>query len=167
MRPSMIGRMLSHYRLVGELGRGGMGVVYRAVDVALDREVALKVLPPESVADPERRRRFLQEAKAAAALEHPHIGVVYEVDEAEGVTFIAMELIRGERVRDLLARGALPASRAVALATQVAEGLAKAHERDRPPRSDARQRNGDRRRLREGHRLRPGQARRTIVWHGR
>ena len=95
----------------------------------LDREVALKVLPPESVADPERRRRFLQEAKAAAALEHPHIGVVYEVDEAEGVTFIAMELIRGERLRDLLARGALPASRAVALATQVAEGLAKAHDK--------------------------------------
>jgi serine/threonine-protein kinase len=125
----MIGRTLSHYQLVGELGRGGMGVVYRAVDVTLGREVALKVLPPESVADPERRRRFLQEAKAAAALEHPHIGVIYEVGEADGVTFIAMELIRGERVRDLLARGELPAARAVALATQVAEGLAKAHDK--------------------------------------
>ena len=105
-----------------------MGVVYRAVDVTLGREVAFKVLPPESVADPERRRRFLQEAKAAAALQHPHIGVVYEVDEAEGVTFIAMELIAGDRIRDLIARGRVPASRAVRLALEVAEGLANAHE---------------------------------------
>ncbi len=82
-----------------------MGIVYRAVDVKLDREVALKVLPPELVADPERKRRFVQEAKAAAKLEHPHIGVVHEIDEAEGVTFIAMELIRGEKLRDTIAKG--------------------------------------------------------------
>jgi serine/threonine protein kinase/tetratricopeptide (TPR) repeat protein len=127
-RPPMIGRTLSHYRLLDELGRGGMGIVYRAVDLTLDREVAFKVLLPECVADPERRRRFLQEAKAAAKLQHPHIGVVYEVDEAEGVTFIAMELIRGERLREELARSPLDASRALGLALEIAEGLAKAHD---------------------------------------
>ena len=95
----MIGRTLSHYKVLDEISRGGMGIVYRALDVKLDREVALKVLPPELVADPERKRRFIQEAKAAAKLEHPHIGVVHEIDEAEGVTFIAMELIRGEKLK--------------------------------------------------------------------
>ncbi len=89
----MIGRTLSHYKILSEISRGGMGIVYRAVDVKLDREVALKVLPPELFADPERKRRFVQEAKAAAKLEHPHIGVVHEIDETDGVTFIAMELI--------------------------------------------------------------------------
>ena len=77
----MIGRTLSHYKVLEELSRGGMGIVYRALDVKLDREVALKVLPPELVADPERKRRFIQEAKAAAKLEHPHIGVVHEVEK--------------------------------------------------------------------------------------
>jgi len=72
-----------------------MGIVYRAVDIKLDREVALKVLPPELVADPERKRRFVQGAKAAAALHHPHIATIFAVDEDEGPTFIAMELIRG------------------------------------------------------------------------
>ncbi len=70
----MIGRNLSHYKVLEELSRGGMGIVYRALDVKLDREVALKVLPPELIADPERKRRFIQEAKAAAKLDHPHIG---------------------------------------------------------------------------------------------
>jgi eukaryotic-like serine/threonine-protein kinase len=125
----MIGRTLSHYTLVSELGRGGMGVVYRALDVTLGREVALKVLPHEFVADPERRRRFIQEAKSAAALEHPHIGVVYEVGEANGITFIAMQLIRGEPLRDVLQRGSLPAGRAVELALEVAEGLSTAHDK--------------------------------------
>jgi serine/threonine protein kinase/TPR repeat protein len=130
MSPSeMVGRAISHYTLVAELGRGGMGVVYRALDTTLDREVALKVLLPEFVADPERRRRFLREAKAAAALEHPHIGVVYEVGEAAGTTFIAMQLIRGERLRDLLQRGSLPTVRAVELALEIAEGLSTAHDK--------------------------------------
>ncbi len=92
----MLGRTLSHYKVLEEISRGGMGVVYRALDLKLDREVALKVLPQDLVADSERKRRFIQEAKAAAKLEHPHIGVVHEIDEVEGVTFIAMELIRGE-----------------------------------------------------------------------
>ena len=123
----MIGQTLSHYKVLDEISRGGMGIVYRALDVKLNREVALKVLPPELVADPERKRRFVQEAQAAAALEHPHIAVVYEIDEANGVTFIAMELIRGEQLSDTLARAKLSADRALELAIEIAEGLASAH----------------------------------------
>src|SRR5438270_2562151 len=106
-----------------------MGVVYRAVDTRLGRDVALKVLPPELVADPERRQRFVQEARAASVLEHPHIAVIHEIDEADGVSFIAMELVRGEKLSDVLARGALPVGRALEIASEVAEGLARAHEK--------------------------------------
>ena len=120
----MVGKILSHYKILAELSRGGMGIVYRALDVNLDREVALKVLPPELVADPDRKRRFVQEAKAAAKLEHPHIGAVYEIDDDNGTTFIAMELIRGEQLRDVLTKGSLPLRRALEIATDVAEGLA-------------------------------------------
>jgi serine/threonine protein kinase len=74
----MVGKRLSHYEILEEISRGGMGIVYRARDIQLERDVALKVLPPELVADEERRRRFVQEAKAAAALEHPHIAAIYE-----------------------------------------------------------------------------------------
>src|SRR3990172_12843127 len=123
----MIGQTLSHYQVREEISRGGMGIVYRALDVKLGREVALKVLSPELVADPERRRRFEQEARAAAALEHPHIAVIHEIGEAEGVSFIAMELITGEELRDALAQRRLPVARALELALDVAEGFAKAH----------------------------------------
>jgi serine/threonine protein kinase len=125
----MLGRTLAHYKVLEELSRGGMGIVYRAVDVNLDREVALKVLPPELVADPERKHRFLHEAKAAAKLEHPHIGVVYEVDEVEGVTFIVMELIHCEKLQDVLEQKRLSLSRSIDLATEVAEGMALAHDK--------------------------------------
>ncbi len=123
----MIGRTLSHYKILSEISRGGMGIVYRAVDVNLDREVALKVLPPELVADPERKRRFVQEAKAASRLDHPHIGTVFEIDEVGGVSFIAMELIRGEQLRELMQNGRLPVNRSLELATEIAEGLNRAH----------------------------------------
>src|SRR6476620_395309 len=98
-----------------------MGVVYRAVDTRLDREVALKVLPPELVADPARRARFVQEARAASALEHPHIAVIHEIDEADGISFIAMELLRGDRLADVTARGPLPPGRALDLGAEIAE----------------------------------------------
>jgi serine/threonine-protein kinase len=124
----VIGRTLSHYKVLSEISRGGMGIIYRAVDLKLDREVALKVLPPELVADPERKSRFVREAKSAAKLEHPHIGVVHEIDEAEGETFIAMELIRGEQLRDTIAKGPLSPRRTLEIVTDIAEGLAKAHE---------------------------------------
>jgi eukaryotic-like serine/threonine-protein kinase len=125
----MIGRTLSHYEILDEISRGGMGVVYRARDLNLGREVALKVLPEELVKDVGRRERLLQEARAAAALEHPHIAVIHAVGEAEGVTFIAMELIRGEKLSDILQRGGLPQKRALDLAAEVAEGLARAHDK--------------------------------------
>jgi eukaryotic-like serine/threonine-protein kinase len=125
----MIGRELGHYRIRDEISRGGMGVVYRAVDLKLNREVALKVLPADLLSDPERKRRFVQEAQAASSLEHPHIAVIHGIDEVDGVTFIAMELIRGEKLRDLMTRGRLSPARALDLAVEVAEGLARAHEK--------------------------------------
>ncbi len=125
----MIGRTLTHYQISEEISRGGMGVVYRAFDQKLQREVAVKVLPAELVADPERKRRFVQEARAAAALNHPHIATIFDIDEAEGVSFIVMELVRGEKLRDLLAREKLSLERALSLAVEVAEGLGRAHEK--------------------------------------
>ena len=100
----MIGRILSNYEVLEEIGRGGMGIVYRARDLKLEREVALKVLPAELMTDPERRRRFVLEAKAAAALNHPHIGTIHEIDEAERTTFIAMELIQGGKLSDYVSK---------------------------------------------------------------
>ena len=127
---SLTGRRLSHYDVIEEISRGGMGVVYRALDVNLSREVALKVLPEDLLHDAGRRGRLLQEARAASALEHPNIAVIHEVGEAEGgITFIAMELIRGEKLSDTLGRGPLPPLRALTLATGIAEGLARAHEK--------------------------------------
>ena len=125
----MIGKTISHYRIIDEISRGGMGVVYRALDLKLNREVALKVLPPELVADPDRKRRFVQEAQAAAGLDHPNIAVIHEIDEVDGVSFIAMELIRGEPLRDILQRERLPVSRVLVLATEVGEGLSRAHDK--------------------------------------
>lgn len=123
----MIGRELSHYEFLEELGQGGMGVVYRARDVKLGREVAIKVLPHDLVADPESRQRFEQEARATAALEHPNIAVIHEIDEVEGVSFIVMELLRARTLRDMLSEEGLPPETALDLAAQVADGLSCAH----------------------------------------
>jgi serine/threonine-protein kinase len=106
-----------------------MGIVYRALDLNLDREVAFKVLPPELVADPERKRRFVQQAKATAKLNHPRIATVLEIGEAEGRTFIAMELIKGEKLKEALTCGRLPLARSLELATKVAGGLSRAHDK--------------------------------------
>jgi len=125
----MIGKTLSHYRVLEELGRGGVGVVYRALDTTLGREVALKVLGPASVRDPEQERRLEQEARAAACLAHPAVSVVYEIDQADGATFIAMELVRGRPLAASLGGTALPPARALDLALEVAEGLVEAHAR--------------------------------------
>ncbi len=119
---------LGRYRITGEIGKGGMGVVYRATDTRLGREVALKVLAPGPGDDPERERRLRLEAQAAAALAHPAICVIYEIDEADDATFIAMELVRGEPL-SVLVPGGMSAARAVDLAIEVAEGLAEAHAR--------------------------------------
>ncbi|HSD67607.1 MAG TPA: protein kinase [Vicinamibacteria bacterium] len=125
----MIGRTISHYRVLEEIGRGGMGVVYRALDTSLGREVALKVLKLAAGRDAEQERRLKVEARAAASLAHPAVSVVYEIDEAEGATFIAMELVRGRPLAALLAGAPMEPARALDLAIEVAEGLAEAHAR--------------------------------------
>jgi two-component system LytT family response regulator len=125
----MIGKTLSHYEVLEEIGRGGMGVVYRALDTTLGREVALKVLGPAAGRDAEQERRLRQEARATASLAHPAVSVVYEIDEADGATFIAMELVRGRPLAALLAGAPLDPARALDLAIEVAEGLGEAHTR--------------------------------------
>jgi predicted Ser/Thr protein kinase len=123
----MVGKTVSHYRILEKLGGGGMGVVYKAEDTKLGRMVALKVLPPERVADPSRRRRFIQEARAASALNHPNIITIYDIDEADGVHFIAMEYVQGKTLDRLIARHGLRVSEALKYAVQMAAALAKAH----------------------------------------
>ena len=117
------------YRIVEEIGRGGMGVVYRAHDAALARDVAIKVLPPEFASDPERLRRFEQEAKAAGQLNHPNILVVYDVGSYKGAPYLVTELLEGESLRQSLAGGELPVRQAIDYGVQVARGLAAAHEK--------------------------------------
>jgi eukaryotic-like serine/threonine-protein kinase len=125
----MIGRTIAHYRILEKLGSGGMGVVYKAEDLRLKRAVALKFLPPELTRDPEARKRFIHEAQAASALDHPNICNVHEiVDTPEGQTFICMSYYDGETLREVVRRGALPVDEAVHIAIQVAAGLSKAHE---------------------------------------
>ena len=123
----MIGRAISHYEILEKLGEGGMGVVYKAWDTHLDRPVAIKLLPPEKVADPERQRRFVQEARAASALNHPNIITVYDIDESEGLHFIAMECVEGKALDQLIRRQRLRLNEALKYAVQVADALAAAH----------------------------------------
>ena len=124
----MVGQNLKHYRIDAALGQGGMGVVYRAQDLKLQRPIALKLLAPQLVQDAERRKRFFQEARAAARITHPAIAQIYDVDEVEGTIFIAMELVEGSTVRDLIRRRELDLLGSMDIAIQVAEGLARAHE---------------------------------------
>jgi serine/threonine protein kinase len=119
---------VAHYRIMEALGAGGMGAVYKAYDEKLQRVVALKLLPPEFTAHDERRRRFLQEARAASILNHPHILTVYEFGEDGGRPYMAMEYVEGETLRQKIKARPLPTAEALGLAIQIAEGLAKAHE---------------------------------------
>ena len=125
----MIGQQISHYRILERLGGGGMGVVYKAEDIRLKRLVALKFLPPEWSRDADAKARFIQEAQAASALDHPNICAVHEIDEtADGQMFIAMAHYEGETLKRKIGRGPLPVGQAVDVAAQVARGLARAHE---------------------------------------
>jgi Tol biopolymer transport system component/predicted Ser/Thr protein kinase len=124
----MIGRTLGHYRIEEKLGEGGMGVVYRAFDAHLDRPVAIKVLRPDAVANPERKKRFIQEAKAASALSHANIITIYDIDTADGTDFIAMEYVAGKALDRLIGQRGLPLGEALRYAIQIAGGLAAAHE---------------------------------------
>ncbi len=125
----MIGQTLSHYRIEAKLGEGGMGVVYKALDTHLNRAVAIKVLPAEAVADPDRRQRFIQEARAASALDHPNIITIHDIAEIEGQHFIVMQYVAGKTLRELLHRGALPLKDALRYAVQIADALTQAHNR--------------------------------------
>ncbi len=117
------------YKIIEKVGEGGMGVVYKAKDTKLDRTVALKFLPFELTKDEQAKQRFVQEAKAAAALNHPHICTIYEIDEAEEQTFISMEYIEGQSLKDKLKKGPLSIDEAKDIALQVASGLEKAHKK--------------------------------------
>src|SRR5213596_2359049 len=123
--PLSAGTKLGRYEIRSQLGEGGMGEVYLAQDTKLDRRVALKILPAEVAANQDRMRRFVQEAKAAAALNHPNIAHIYEIGE-DGTNFIAMEYVEGETLRHLLGRGKVEIKRAAEFAAQVASGLSTA-----------------------------------------
>ena len=125
--PLFPGTRLGHYEILSQLGAGGMGEVYLAHDAKLDRKVALKILPADLAANPDRMRRFVQEAKAAAALNHPNIAHVYEIGEAEGLHFIAMEFIDGSTLREKIHREQKSLSKLLRYLQHAAEGLAKAH----------------------------------------
>ena len=123
----MIGQKLLHYEIVEKLGEGGMGVVYTARDTHLDRFVALKLLPPEKMADPERKARFVQEAKAASALNHGNIVTIHDIASDQGTDFIAMEYVAGKTLDQRIPKKGLPLSEALKIALQIASALARAH----------------------------------------
>ena len=123
----MIGQTISHYRILEKVGEGGMGIVYKAEDTKLHREVALKFLAPQALGTEEERARFRHEAQAAAALDHPSVCPIYEIDEHEGQLFIAMALIEGQDLSERIAAGPLRIDDALRLAIQIADGLQAAH----------------------------------------
>jgi len=124
---ALTGRTVGHYLILGRLGEGGMGVVYQARDTRLDRLAALKVMRPDWGGDPDRRRRFVREARTASALNHPNILTIYEIDADAGVDYIAMEFVAGGTLADIMKSGPLAAERALRLTAQVADALSAAH----------------------------------------
>jgi serine/threonine protein kinase len=125
----VIGQTISHYKVVGLLGQGGMGVVYKAEDTRLRRQVALKFLPPSALGDEETLARFMREAQATAALDHPNICATYQIDEEAGRAFIVMAYVRGEDLDKRLARKPISVGEALDIAIGVAEGLQEAHDK--------------------------------------
>ena len=124
---ALIGRQIGHYQILSRLGEGGMGIVYKARDQHLDRFVAIKVLPPELVADPDRKRRFVQEAKAASALNHPNIITIHDIASDNGTDFIVMEYVEGKTLGQMIPRRGLKLNEVLKYAIQIADALAKAH----------------------------------------
>ncbi|HZS04308.1 MAG TPA: protein kinase [Blastocatellia bacterium] len=124
---SLVGKSIGHYHIISPIGKGGMGEVYRARDAKLDRTVALKLLPGEVAADAERMRRFVREARAASALNHPHVATIYEIGEAGGVSFIAMEYVEGQTLATKINGQPLTTSEIVEIGSQIADALDEAH----------------------------------------
>jgi Tol biopolymer transport system component/tRNA A-37 threonylcarbamoyl transferase component Bud32 len=125
---TVIGRTLAHYEITAQVGKGGMGEVYRARDTKLERDVALKVLPQELSGDPERKARFQREARSLASLQHPNVASIYGFEDVDGVRFLVMELVEGEDLARRIERGAIPADEVLGMARQIAAGLEAAHE---------------------------------------
>ena len=123
----MIGSIISHYRILEKLGEGGMGAVFKALDLKLERMVALKILPPDRVADPERKRRFVQEAKAASSLNHPNIITIHDIANDSGIDFIIMEYIPGRTLDEITPRRGLRVGEALRYAVQIADAMSAAH----------------------------------------
>jgi len=138
------GERLGAFEILGPLGSGGMGEVYRARDTRLDRDIAIKILPVAFAADAERLVRFQREAKVLASLNHPHIAAIYGLEDAEGVKALVMELVEGEDLAQRLVRGPIPLDEALPIARQIAEARAQA--RSRTPRHQATQPAGVHRR---------------------
>ncbi len=125
----MIGRTLGHYQITGQLGKGGMADVYRAKDLKLGRDVAIKVLPKEFAQDADRAARFQREAKLLASLNHPNIAAIYGLEESGGTNFLVLELVEGETLADRIKTGPIPVEESLKLALQIAEALKAAHEK--------------------------------------
>src|SRR5580704_9559719 len=124
---NMVGRTISHFEILEKLGEGGMGVVYCARDLRLDRLVALKILPPDQMANPHRRGRFEREAKTASSLNHPNIVTIHEIETIDGLDYIAMEWVRGSTLRELIPSGGMTLADVLNYANQIAAGLSAAH----------------------------------------
>ncbi|HJQ41226.1 MAG TPA: protein kinase, partial [Thermoanaerobaculia bacterium] len=128
LQPDLTGRRVGRYEIRSLLGRGGMGAVYRAYDPTLDRQVAIKILPPSLVTDADRVQRFVLEAKSASALNHPAVVSIYEIGEDDSLHYIAMELVEGTTLHEHIHGGPLPLGRALAIGEQIAEAIGAAHE---------------------------------------
>jgi len=125
----MIGKTLSHYKVIEKIGQGGMGEVYRAEDTNLSREVAIKVLPEQFTKDPQRLARFEREAKLLASLNHPNIAAIHSFEHSDDVHFLVLELVEGETLQERVAKGPLPVEEALEVCRQIAEGVEAAHEK--------------------------------------
>ncbi len=123
------GTRLGPYEITAQIGVGGMGEVYRARDTKLDRDVAIKVLPGSLAGDPDRIARFQREAKLLASLNHPNIGTIHGLEDADGTTALILELVEGDTLAERIQRGAIPVADALKLALQIAEALEAAHEK--------------------------------------